>query len=136
MGHLVSGHQRQGREGRFWKEGVGESPCPKTSLFLASSPYLFVPGKAVRARGLLKPPPAGIDAGTCNMCTAWLRTPASRSRKDGVLVRLCVPCPLACRHVCEHGLQPALTRPAGFLAAAELAALTGPVITGNYRAQS
>ena len=125
MGNLFSGHHRQEREGRFWKEGVGEHPCPKPLLFLASTPYLQVLGLAVCASVLVNPPsPTGIHADTSSTYTAWLRTPASG---PGRMVCVCVHVgakPLH-KHVCEHGLQPALMRPAGFLSAAELAALTG-----------
>lgn len=48
MGHLLFrcsslGHHRQGTQGRFWKNGVGESPCPTTfpiAVFLSLMPRL------------------------------------------------------------------------------------------------
>lgn len=48
------GHYRQGREGRFWKESLGESLCPKISPIpvpLSLPPGLPpIPGKVVRVR--------------------------------------------------------------------------------------
>lgn len=128
MGHLFFwysslGHHRQGREGRFWKEGIRETPYLKNftiPVLSLLSELSCIAGKVVCACVLFPTPSHRTWCGHIQWVGGLAEVP-------GVLVleEWCVCAPV-CVGTCVH------TRPAGSLAAAAFGALTGPVITGNY----